>query len=166
MFGKINKFLTNRPSWEVRNLPRKFSRIVINNEPHEDGLYHKEVDWLLDYLIDCLRTPDDVEIFRTNNMFERLLGYYESKSCAISAKEKIVRLLLRAAAAGGSTTLITRCGVVSWIRMMLETRDYREHALRRLASRVYELCDRVKVDEWSSGTMGDLVASIAGPASR
>jgi len=160
MFGKINKFLTNRPTWEIRNLPRRFSRIIIHNEPDEDNSYHKEVDWLLDYLIDCLRTAEDMEIFRTNNVFERLLSYYEAKSCVISAKEKIVRLLFRAAAVGGSTTLITRCGLLSWIDMMLISNDYRQHELRQLAARVFDVCDRDKVMEWSSGTMDATITSI------
>ncbi|KAF2690505.1 hypothetical protein K458DRAFT_357328 [Lentithecium fluviatile CBS 122367] len=160
MFGKINTFLTNRPSWNVRNLPRKFSRNIINSEPDEDDSYHKEVDWFLDYLIDCLRTSEDMEIFRTNNIFERLLSYYASKSCAISAKGKVVRLLLRAAAVGGSTTLITRCGLVSWIRMMLVNRDHRHGTLRVLAARADGLCDREKVDDWSSGSMKEMVAAI------
>ena len=160
MFGKVNTFLTNRPSWDVKNLPRRFTRLIINSKPDEDDSYHKEVDWFLDYLLDSLRTPEDMEIFRTNSVFERLLSYYVSKSCAISAKEKIVRLLLRAAAVGGGTTLITRCGLVGWIRMMLDNRDHRHRALGVLAGRVYELCDRGKVDAWSSGSVGGMIASI------
>jgi nucleolar pre-ribosomal-associated protein 1 len=160
MFGKINTFLTNRPSWNTKALPRRFVRIIINSQPDDDGSYHKEVDWFLDYLIDCLRTPDDMEIFRLTDMFECLLSYYVSKSCAISAREKIVRLLLRAAAVGGSTTLITRCGLLSWLQMMLINNDHRHGALKVLASRIYELCDKEKVDEWSSGTIEGIVASI------
>lgn len=162
MYPKISKFLTSRPYWEVRNLPRKFMHLIVTSEPDEDDGYHKEVGWFLDYLLDCLRTTDDMEIFRTNNIFERLLSFYASKSCAIAEKEKVVRLLLRAASVGGSTTLITRCGLVSWIRMMLDNNDYRHRELRQLASRVYGLCDRDKVDQWSSGTIGALVAGIAG----
>ncbi|KAF1965240.1 hypothetical protein BU23DRAFT_546313 [Bimuria novae-zelandiae CBS 107.79] len=164
MYPKISKFLTSRPYWEVRNIPRRFSHITINSEPDEDDGYHKEVGWFLDYLLDCLRTPEDMEIFRTNNIFERLLSYYTSKSCAIASKEKIVRLLLRAVAVGGSTTLITRCGLVSWIKMMLDSNDYRYRELRLLAERVYGLCDREKVDEWSSGTIGGMVKSVVGVA--
>lgn len=160
MFTKINSFLTNRPSWDIKNLPRKFTRLIINSQPDEDDSYHKEVDWFLEYLVDCLRTPEDMEIFRTNSVFERLLSYYVSKSCAISAKEKIVRLLLRAAAVGGGTTLITRCGLVSWIRMMLDNKDHRHGALRVLAGRVYELCDREKVDAWGSGSVEGMVEAI------
>ena len=161
MYPKISKFLTSRPYFEVRNLPRKFATLTIANGPDEDAGYHKEVGWFLDYLLDCLRTPEDMEIFRTNNMFERLLGYYESKACAISSREKIVKVLLRAAAVGGATTLVTRCGLMNWIYEMVNGNDHRQRDLRVLAERVYELCDKEKVDEWGSGTIGVLVKAIA-----
>ncbi|KAF2188316.1 hypothetical protein K469DRAFT_661021 [Zopfia rhizophila CBS 207.26] len=160
LFGKVNKFLMKRPSWTVENLPRYFGRNILANEPEEDNSYHKEVDWLLDYFIDCLRTAEDLEIFRTRNIFERLLSYYSSVTCAISAKEKIVRLLFRAAAVGGSTTLITRCGLLSWIQMRLENNDHRHHLLRQLVSRLYDACDKEKVDEWSSGKAKETVALV------
>lgn len=160
MFGKINEFLMKKPQWVVENLPRYFGRVIINSEPDQDGAYHKEVEWYLEYLIDALRTPEDMEIFRTKNVFERLLSYYVSPSCAASAKEKIVRLLLRAAAVGGSTTLVTRCGVVSWIQMRLESNDRRHGLLRRLASRIWETCDQAKVAGWSSGTAEQAVKCI------
>ncbi|KAF1993332.1 hypothetical protein P154DRAFT_557791 [Amniculicola lignicola CBS 123094] len=160
LFAKINEFLLKRPEWSVENIPRYFGKAIINSPPEQDGAYHKEVDWFLDYLIDCLRTPEDMEIFRTRNVFERILTYYTSYSCAISAKEKIVRLLLRAAAVGGSTTLITRCGIVAWIQIRLDMSDHRHRTLRLLASRVWDTCDREKVDAWSAGTMEECIQSL------
>lgn len=160
MFGKLNLFLMKRPSWTVENLPRYFGRNILNSEPDQDGSYHKEVDWFLDYLIDCLRTQEDMEIFRTKNVFERLLSYYVSASCAMAAKERIVRLLMRAAAVGGSTTLITRCGLVSWIQMRLENNDHLHGRLRRLATRIWETCDQEKVGDWSSGTVEKTIANM------
>jgi nucleolar pre-ribosomal-associated protein 1 len=151
LFAKINIFLLKGPKWTVEDLPRYFGRNIVNSAPDQDGSYHKEVDWFLDYVIDCLRTPQDLEIYRTKNVFERLLSYYVSASCAISAKEKIVRLLLRMAAVGGSTTLVTRCGILSWIEMRLANNDRRHRELRFLASRVWETCDQAKVADWSSG---------------
>lgn len=73
----------------------------MGSEPDDDGAYHKEVDWFLDYLIDGLRTPRDMESFRKSNVFEQLLSFYASRSCSGAAKEKIVRLLLRATTVGG-----------------------------------------------------------------
>ena len=161
MFTKLNGFLMKRPDWVVENIPRYFSRSIINSEPEQDDSYHKGVAWFLDYLMDALRTAEDMEIFRTRGIFEKLLSYYVSASCVISAREQIVRLLLRAAAVGGSTTLITRCGLVSWIRMRLDNNDHRHRSLRVLASRLWETCDQTRVAAWSSGSAEEAIVRIA-----
>jgi nucleolar pre-ribosomal-associated protein 1 len=160
MFSKINKFLTTSPYWEIDFLLRKLYRSIVASEPDEDGTYHKEVDWFLDYLIDGLRTERDMESFRKSNIFEQLLSFYSSRSCSGSAKEKIVRLLLRATAVGGSTTLVTRCGLVTWCQICLDNHDPRHRMLRTLASRVYETCDQGRVAEWSNGTVQEAIASL------
>ena len=160
MFSKINKFLTTAPSWDVDFLLRKLYRSIVGSEPEEDGAYHKEVEWFLDFLIDGLRTPRDMEAFRKSNIFEQVLSFYASRSCSAANKEKIVRLLLRATAVGGSTTLITRCGLVSWIQMCLNNQDPRQKVLRVLAKRVYETCDQGKVAEWSNGTITEAVGLV------
>ncbi|KAL1605724.1 hypothetical protein SLS59_003528 [Nothophoma quercina] len=102
MFSKINRFLTAAPSWDVDFLPRKLHKMIVGAEPDEDGSYHKEVDWFLTYLIDGLRTSRDMEACRKSNIFEQLLSFYASRSCNASNKERIARLLLRAAAVGGN----------------------------------------------------------------
>lgn len=161
LFSTVNRFLTTSPEWKVDTLLRHFWHRIVESEPDDDGTYHKEVDWYLDYLLDSLRTPADMELFRRSNIFEQLLSHYNSRSCAVTAKEKIVRLLLRATHVGGSTTLITRCGLVSWIQMMLDGYDPRHRSLRILASRIYESCDQEKVTAWSSGgELGKIVASL------
>jgi nucleolar pre-ribosomal-associated protein 1 len=161
MFGKINKFLMKAPSWSVVDIPRSLITNIIRGEPEHEGAYHKEVEWLVDYLIDCLRTTEDMNMFMTRNIFEKLLAFYASSSCAVSVKEKIVRLLFRVAAMGGSTTLITRCGVLSWVQMRLAVRDHRSRALRQLASRLYETSDKEKVNEWSCSKAKGFVAGVA-----
>lgn len=160
MFSKVNKFLTTAPSWDVDFLLRKLYRSIVGSEPDDDGAYHKEVDWFLDYLIDGLRTPRDMESFRKSNIFEQLLSFYTSRSCSAASREKIVRLLLRATAVGGSTTLITRCGLVSWIQICLNNHDPRQKALRALAARVFETCDQGRVAEWSNGSIEAASASL------
>ncbi|KAI8942533.1 hypothetical protein NX059_000595 [Plenodomus lindquistii] len=157
LFSIINRFLTASPSWEVKSLLRYFWHRIVATEPSDDGAYHAEVEWYLDYLVDSLRTPADMELFRRSNIFEQLLSHYSSRSCAVAAKEKIVRLLLRATHVGGSTTLITRCGLMPWIQIMLDGHDSRHRALRLLASRAYETCDQEKVAQWSSDAMRDIV---------
>jgi nucleolar pre-ribosomal-associated protein 1 len=164
MYSKISKFLTKAPAWNVQHLLSEFWHAIVATEPDEDGTYHQEVDWFLDYLMDSLRTPGDMEYFRKSNIFEQLLNHYGSRSCAAAAKDKIVRLLLRATHVEGSTTLITRCGLITWVQMMLDNHDPRHRALRTLASRVYETCDRERVGEWSSGTIDTAVAALSGVA--
>ncbi|KAF2467611.1 uncharacterized protein BDR25DRAFT_266536 [Lindgomyces ingoldianus] len=161
LFGKVNMFLLKRPQWVVENIPRYFGRSIIRNEPEQDDSYHKEVAWFLDYLFDSLRTPQDMEIFRIKNIFETLLSYYESPSCAITAKEKILKILFRGAGVGGSTTLITRCGILSWIQMRLSSADHRHQTLKALALRIYNTCDKEKVEQWSGGAIGDSISLLA-----
>ena len=160
MFSKINKFLTAAPAWDVDFLSRKLYRSIVGSEPDDDGTYHKEVDWFLDYLIDGLRTPRDMESFRKSNIFEQLLSFYASRSCSAAGKEKIIRLLIRATAVGGSTTLITRCGLASWIQICLGNQDPRQKMLRVLATRAYETCDQGRVAEWSNGTIEPSTGSL------
>jgi nucleolar pre-ribosomal-associated protein 1 len=160
MFSKINKFLTAAPNWDVDFLLRKLYRSIVASEPDEDASYHKEVEWYLEYLIDGLRMSRDMEAFRKSNVFEQLLSFYASRSCNASCKEKIVRLLLRATAVGGSTTLVTRCGLVSWIQMCLANQDPRQKLIKVLAQRVYETCDQERVSEWSNGTIEGPVGGV------
>jgi nucleolar pre-ribosomal-associated protein 1 len=161
MYSKISRFLTKAPAWNVQHLLSEFWHAIVASEPDEDGTYHQEVDWFLDYLFDSLRTPQDMEYFRKSNIVEQLLGHYGSRSCAVAAKEKILRLLLRATHVDGSTTLITRCGLLPWVQMMLDNQDPRQRALKALALRAYETCDQDRVNEWSSGSAAQTVASLA-----
>jgi nucleolar pre-ribosomal-associated protein 1 len=158
MYSKISRFLTKAPAWNVQHLLSEFWHTIVASEPDEDGTYHQEVDWFMDYLLDSLRTPQDMEYFRKSNIVEQLLGHYSSRSCAGVAKEKILKLLLRATHVEGSTTLITRCGLLPWVQMMLDNQDPRHRTLKALAVRVYETCDQERVDEWSSGAIAKSMA--------
>lgn len=161
MYSKISRFLTKAPTWNVQHLYSEFWNSIVVSEPDEDGTYHQEVDWYLEFLLDSLRTPQDMEYFRKSNVIEQLLDHYSSRSCATPAKEKILRLLMRATHVEGSTTLITRCGLLPWVQMMLDNQDPRHRTLKALALRVYDTCDRARVDEWSSGTVARTIASLA-----
>jgi nucleolar pre-ribosomal-associated protein 1 len=161
MFSKISKFLTKAPAWNVQHLLSEFWHSIVASQPDDEGTYHQEVDWFLDYLLDSLRTSEDMEYFRKSNIVEQLLDHYGSRSCSISAKEKILRLLLRATHVQGSTTLVTRCGLLPWIQMMLDNQDPRQRTLKTLASRVYETCDQERVIEWSSGAITEAMTSLA-----
>ncbi|KAL6710182.1 hypothetical protein ACN47E_009973 [Coniothyrium glycines] len=161
LFSTVNRYLTVSPSWDTHSLLRYFWHRIVASEPADDGMYHHEVEWYFDYLLDSLRTPTDMELFRRSNIFEQLLSHYSSRSCGVAAKEKIIRILLRATHVGGSTTLITRCGLIVWIQMMLDMQDPRHRSLKALASRLFETCDQGKVAQWSSGTGSDQIAALS-----
>lgn len=57
MYGKVNKFLNRGHSWTVAKLPSYWVDRIMLNPPTDDDAYYQEVEWLLDGLIDGLRTP-------------------------------------------------------------------------------------------------------------
>lgn len=64
MYEKVNKFLYKGPEWNVDKLPSYWVDKILLNPPTSDELHYQEAEWLLDALIDGLRTPavslDDV----------------------------------------------------------------------------------------------------------
>ncbi|KAK4696134.1 hypothetical protein P7C71_g1736, partial [Lecanoromycetidae sp. Uapishka_2] len=57
MYEKVNKFLNRGPSWTVTKLPSYWVDKVMLNPPTNDDAHYQEIEWLLDALIDGLRTP-------------------------------------------------------------------------------------------------------------
>lgn len=56
MYAKVNKFLNRGPVWNVKKLPSYWVDKVLMNPPTDDDSHHDEAEWLLDGLIDGLRT--------------------------------------------------------------------------------------------------------------
>jgi nucleolar pre-ribosomal-associated protein 1 len=57
MYTKINKFLNKGPQWNVVKLPSYWVDKVLLHPPTDDDAHYEEVRWMLDVLIDGLRTP-------------------------------------------------------------------------------------------------------------
>lgn len=80
--------------------------------------------------------------------------------------QKIVDLLFRCTYVEGSTTLITRCGLLSWISSRL-TMPNSSHVpgnrLRTLARRACETSDKNRVNDWSDGTVKLVVDRLSIP---
>lgn len=73
----------------------------------------------------------------------------------------ILQLLRRATGiAGGSETLLTRLGILSWIYARLALGDSNGDALKRLATRLYETCDQDYMLEWCGEDLADHVAGL------
>jgi len=182
MYGKVNKFLNRGPSWTVTKLPSYWVDKILLNPPTEDDAHYLEIEWLLNALIDGLRTPTvsnsaysyidradeskDFDIYRRCNIFERLLSFSASPSSPRVCSQKIVDLLFRCTYVDGSTTLITRCGLLSWLSTCLTTQktsDVMGDGLRSLSTRVYETSDQDRVNEWSDRTLKFVVDRLSIP---
>ncbi len=149
MYPKINKFLNKGPGWRASKLPTYWFENTVLSEPEEDDRYWKEVQWVLGWLVDALRTTDDLEILRKGGVFEKVMSLYGSPGSGLRVKEKVLEMLWRVTLVeGGSTTLVTRAGVLSWSDMVSVEKDT-EGLVRAVRKKVVETCDRVKVEEWS-----------------
>ncbi|KAJ5587533.1 uncharacterized protein N7459_003298 [Penicillium hispanicum] len=162
VYGKVNKFLQKAPSWELEKIPSYWIDRVFQHEPELDDGYFDEVDWLLGMFVKALRSTADMEIYRRANVFERILSLYQSPSLNSAARRKILHIIYRAAQVGGSTTLITRAAVISWIQVQATEADGLEAGLLlALARKLYESSDRERVDAWSSGSIEQALEEIA-----
>ena len=107
-----------------------------------------------------------MESYRRCNVIERLLSVATSRSLHGSTVEKITQLCCRCTYVEGTTTLVTRCGILAWIRSSMElysenTRQQR--LLHFLAMRVSQTCDKSRVDEWTErggSNIQDVMASL------
>ncbi|KAK3318537.1 ribosome 60S biogenesis N-terminal-domain-containing protein [Apodospora peruviana] len=156
LYPKINGFLTRGPVWSLDRLPLVDE--VLAEDPSAVDSYYAQLSWLLSYLLDSLRTDQDLELFhkkRANGpLLERLLALAGNSYMRLPLRIQLLKLLYRATGIkGGSTTLTTRFGIVSWLEAQVawcQDRDGREARLyEALRRRVWETCDRERVGEWS-----------------
>ncbi len=137
MYAKIAAFLTIKPSWHPSRLVRHFIENIVLAQPSEEGdvAPWKEIDWLLDWLYDGLRTPLDGDILRKVASWEALgsLGAHPALGSSKArnmegelgnsrlqnrVRGKIVKLIGRALHIGQAAVLVTgqedwpgcRCG--------------------------------------------------------
>ncbi|KAL8657954.1 MAG: hypothetical protein Q9226_001420 [Calogaya cf. arnoldii] len=159
LYAKVNRFLNRGPVWKVEKLPSYWVEQIVMRLPSMDDGYYKEIEWLLDVLREGLRTSADMELYRRSHILERLLSLLASPSLPPRHKEMILALLYRYNHVGGSTTLITRCSLLSWIPSYLalsHTSEGQITSLGRLMERCKMDCDRERVHEWSGGKLCDV----------
>lgn len=103
-----------------------------------------------------------MEIYRRSDILERLLSI-STTTLPGSCRQKMLDLLFRCTSVGGSTTLITRCGLLSWVQFQISSchSGPSEHAsLKYLALRTYETSDQERVKQWSYGGVGTMLDSL------
>ncbi|PWY79262.1 hypothetical protein BO70DRAFT_430053 [Aspergillus heteromorphus CBS 117.55] len=162
LYGKVNKFLQKAPHWEAEKIPSYWIDKILLHEPELDDGYFEETSWLLDLLIKGLRTQADMEIYRRANVFERALAFYESPSASVSAKRKILHLLHRSTQVRGSTTLITRAGILSWVQSQMPAVTAKDsNTFTAIAQSLQQTSDSDWVSTWSGGAALRAVEEIA-----
>ncbi|KPM37092.1 hypothetical protein AK830_g9475 [Neonectria ditissima] len=161
LYPKINSFLTRSPVWSLEKLP--MAHDILHGEPSEDDKYYTEITWLLVYLLDSLRTPFDLGVFHKKRWFEKILVLGGNPYLRLNLRTRVLRVLYRASCIdGGSTTLVTRFGILSWLdaqRAACEVADEAD-VLTALMRRIWETCDQEKVTAWSKGGVVKLMARL------
>lgn len=150
IYPKLNKYLIRGPEWRVNKMPNYWLSNTVLSLPEDDDGYWKEVQWVLDWLVDGLRTPEDLDVLRRGNVFEKAMALWSSPG-AVSHKfirERVLELLFRATCVeGGSNVLVTRSGVLSW----LEAADVEERVAKKLRERILETCEVGRFEAWAKG---------------
>ena len=159
LYAKLNHFLIRGAKWDVKRLPRYWIEKTFLSEPEEDDSYWQEVQWVLDWLVDGLRTEIDLEILRKGDqkkdaakrpeIMEMVLALWASPAAGRnrSVKERIAELVYRASCVeGGSDVLITRSGVFSWLDMV--SRDGSLTTGKALVEKVEDSCDKERIGAW------------------
>jgi len=160
LYPKVNSFLMRGPSWSLDRLPLLDE--ILSEEPVVGDAYYAQTSWLLNYLIDGLRTRLDLELFHKKrakgSVFERILALAANPYMRLPLRSQVLRLLYRATCIeGGSTTLTTRFGIVNWLEArQAGCTDASEAAVcGGLRRRIWETCDQERVRVWSKGGLGE-----------
>jgi nucleolar pre-ribosomal-associated protein 1 len=184
MYEKINEFMNLGPSWRVGKMAHYFAEKVILHPPSDesDGSYWREVLWFLEWIEDGIRSAEDIEPLRRHDIFERIFslfthpalnGYGSTKVAASLFLNKaafneatglqgkvrplVLRIVARTVAVGGAETLVTRCGVLTWLGVVkgmgwIGGPDGNE-ILEELERVVLRGCKGDRVEEWSRGAV-------------
>lgn len=56
LYAKVNRFLNKGPAWQVEKMPSYWVDQILMHVPTNDDAHYKEMEWLLDLLIEGLRT--------------------------------------------------------------------------------------------------------------
>ncbi|KAG9241520.1 ribosome 60S biogenesis N-terminal-domain-containing protein [Calycina marina] len=146
LYPKINKFLSQGPTWELDKVPLMYK--ILDEAPSLDDAHYLETAWLLNYMLAGLQTSADMSIFRKRRIFEKLLSLYNNTYLASGLRDKILRILYKASAIeGASTTLITRSSIMTWLQAQIALGG--GLPLKVLLERIYDSCDQKRVGVWS-----------------
>lgn len=164
MFPKVNRYLLKDPTWNIRRLPDYWLGKTILEMPEDDNTYWKELMWVLDMLVDGIRTVDDVGVLRSRNVLERLLALSSSPSAGQAVRERVALLVYRSICAGGATLLVTSCGLVSWLGVQRSSGMLSQAMVDTFARAIEGRVDPAKIEEWAGAQLKDELETLKGAA--
>ncbi|KAH7411257.1 ribosome 60S biogenesis N-terminal-domain-containing protein [Cadophora sp. MPI-SDFR-AT-0126] len=148
MYAKINKFLSQGPTWDLDKIPLMHK--ILDQQPSVHDSHSVEISWLLSYMFVGLRTTEDMSLYRKRLVFEKLLLVYNSTYLGVDLRDKILRIFSRATTIeGGSTTLVTRFSAMTWLEAQVALGG--GLSLNMLMEKILESCDKKRVKKWSKG---------------
>jgi nucleolar pre-ribosomal-associated protein 1 len=155
MYSKANRFLLRSPRWDISKLPSYWITQILLREAEDDDGSKLEIDRLLVMLIDGLTTEADMELYRKNAVFERCLSLWSSPYVVDGARRRICHLVWRAWQTGqaGRMTLLTRCGIGSWVESGLQSRRSEEERriLEVMGTEIAKLEEGDEGRKWKEG---------------
>jgi len=195
MYEQVCRFHTRAPKWDVQRLASWWvHQILYTPAPISGGLlggkhvrgtaqdggsgdgsdvknakseHHAGLLFLVNYIFASMRTPMDLDILRQRGTFEPLLAIAADPYCPQDVYEGLLKILWRVTGIeGGSTTLITRTGVLAWVGARIDLAKKEEsglasvQGLKALVGRLWQTCDKQRVGEWSKGTIGDVLGQF------
>ncbi|KAG5925539.1 hypothetical protein E4U42_004195 [Claviceps africana] len=161
LFPKVNSYLTRSPVWRADKLP--LAHDILHGTPSDDDKYYAELTWLLAYLLDSLRTPFDLGVFHKKRWFEKILSVGSNPYLRLALRTRLLRLVYRATCIeSGSTTLVTRFGLINWLDARRAACDVQDDVLvyEALMKRAWQTCDQDKVCAWSNGGVEQVLKTI------
>ena len=166
LYPKVNHYLTRAPRWPDGKIPLVHD--VLHGEPGDDDRYYTELSWLFDFLLDCLRHEADLGVFHQTRWFEKVFAAACNPYMKAGLRTRVFRVLYRATCIeGGSTTLVTRFGVLGWLeelRVAAGEAGEERAVVAGLMARVWETCDRAHVGRWSRGGIPEMMGAVEGVA--
>ncbi|ROW13150.1 hypothetical protein VPNG_04781 [Cytospora leucostoma] len=158
MYGKLNTFLTKGPTWRLDKLLMVHD--ILHEGPELDETYYSELSWLFLYLLDGLQAEPDMALYHNTRLFERLLSLASNPYLRQTMKTQILKILYRATLVeGGSTTLITRFGIVSWLEAQSAAHSSASggDVYKALLRRIWETSDKERASNWSKHGIENIV---------
>ncbi|KAI5805135.1 hypothetical protein EDC01DRAFT_610333 [Geopyxis carbonaria] len=158
LYEKVMELLLRSPILNLYDIPYMLTLLQIGSEPH------KEIAWIMKILAAGIKTPADLALYRKRNVFTSCMNLHSSPFMPERIKDKVIELVWNTAAVeGGSTTLITRNGALSWIEQLLivdAVPEEKRLQTKMLAARLWESSAKGHVGEWSKGTVKQQLSEI------